>query len=205
MSVSIEAVIFDLGGVLIGIELEELRRHPETEKWAEIIPAIRSRPETQLLNSGRISPDAFYHLMRERLNLPGDFEEFRRAWCGIFVPRPRMEAWVRCLAERMPVGLLSDTEPMHWEYLRRRFEFLGVFKRPVLSFEVGAVKPAAVMYRAAAESVGVPAERCLFVDDLPENAEGARRAGMQAVVFENIEQAETALKQVLKLPAAMKL
>lgn len=194
MSADIEAVIFDLGGVLIGIDLEELRRHPEMEPWAPLIPEIRRQPETVLLNSGKISPEDFYAWMRERFALQGDFEEFRRAWCGIFTPRPQMEQLVRRLAEQRPVGLLSDTEPMHWEYLRRQYRFLEVFSRPVLSFRMGAVKPAAVMYQAAAESVNVPAERCLYVDDLPENVEGARRAGMQAAVFASAEQIEHMLR-----------
>ncbi len=195
MSAKIEAVIFDLGGVLIGIDLESLRRDPKTETWAGLIPEIRGEPETMLLNSGRILPADYYALMRERFSLKGTFEDFRRAWCGIFTPRPRMEALVRRLAERMPVGLLSDTEPMHWEYLREHYRFLEVFQRPVLSFETGTVKPAVELYRAAAQSVGVPPERCFYVDDLPENAEGARRAGMTAIVFESESRLERILRE----------
>lgn len=194
MSTHIEAVIFDLGGVLIGIDLEELRRHRETERWVEVIAEIRRQPETILLNRGRILPSDFYAVMKERFWLRGTFEEFARAWCGIFTRRPRMERLVQQLAGRMPVGLLSDTEPMHWEYLCRQYRFLECFQRPVLSFEMGVVKPAAPMYQAAAKSVGVPADRCLYVDDLPENVEGALRAGMQAVVFKDAEQVERVLR-----------
>jgi len=66
----------------------------------------------------------------------------------------------------------------------------------VLSFQAGAVKPEAKMYQLAAESVGVPAERCLYIDDLPENVEGARQAGMTAAVFESAQQVQRVLKDV---------
>ncbi len=190
----IEAVIFDLGGVLIGIDLEQLQKEPETKDWARLIPEMRRQPETVLLNRGKMLPDEFYQVMRGRFSLSGSFEDFRRAWCGIFTPRPQMEDLVRRLAGRVPLGLLSDTEPMHWDYLRRQYGFLELFQKPVLSFKAGAVKPVPNMYQLAAESVGVPAERCFYVDDLPENVEGARRAGMRAEVFESAEQIQTVLK-----------
>lgn len=192
----IEAVIFDLGGVLIGIDLEQLQKEPETKDWARLIPEMRRQPETVLLNRGKMPPDEFYQVMRERFSLSGSFEDFRRAWCGIFMPRPQMEDLVRRLVGRVPLGLLSDTEPMHWDYLRRQYGFLELFQNPVLSFKAGVVKPATKMYRLAAESVGVPAERCFYVDDLPENVEGARRAGMRAEVFESAEQIQRVLKDV---------
>lgn len=194
-SARIEAVIFDLGGVLIGIDLEQLQKEPETKEWADIIPEMRRQPETMLLNRGKMPPDEYYRLMQGRFSLRGSFEEFRRAWCGIFTPRPSMEVLVRHLAGRVPLGLLSDTEPMHWDYLRRQYSFLELFRKPVLSFEAGAVKPAPKMYRLAVESVGVPAERCFYVDDLPENVEGARGVGMRAAVFESAEQVESFLKE----------
>ncbi|HOK66148.1 MAG TPA: HAD family phosphatase [Anaerohalosphaeraceae bacterium] len=192
---TIGAVIFDLGGVLIGIDLDQLQKEPETKDWAPLIPEMRRQPETVLLNRGKMPPDEFYQVMRNRFSLSGSFEEFRRAWCGIFTPRPPMEDLVRRLAGRVPLGLLSDTEPMHWDYLRRQYGFLELFQKPVLSFEAGAVKPAAKMYQLAAESVGVPAERCFYIDDLPENVEGARRAGMNAAVFESAEQVGAFLKE----------
>ncbi|MEJ5259667.1 MAG: HAD family phosphatase [Anaerohalosphaeraceae bacterium] len=195
-SARIEAVIFDLGGVLIGIDLEQLQKEPETKEWADIVPEMRRQPETVLLNRGKMPPEEFYQVMRRRFSLSGSFEEFRRAWCGIFTPRPPMETLVRRLAERVPLGLLSDTEPMHWEYLRRQYGFLELFQKPVLSFQAGAVKPEAKMYQLAAESVGVPAERCLYIDDLPENVEGARQAGMTAAVFESAQQVQRVLKDV---------
>ena len=50
----------------------------------------------------------------------------------------------------------------------------------VISTQVGAIKPDPRMYAAILEKLGAEAADCLFVDDKPENLEGAVTAGMRA-------------------------
>ena len=84
--------------------------------------------------------------------------------------------------ERAPVALLSNASDRLVEDLRRA----GIAERfdtVVSSADIGAVKPDAAAYAAAADRLGVPIDRCLMVDDLADNVEGARAAGMRAVRF----------------------
>jgi putative hydrolase of the HAD superfamily len=53
----------------------------------------------------------------------------------------------------------------------------------VNSARVGVAKPEAAIYRHAAEVAGVDVSRCLFVDDLEENAIGARAVGMTGLHY----------------------
>ena len=53
----------------------------------------------------------------------------------------------------------------------------------MLSFECGAMKPDEKIYQVATERAGVPPERIFFTDDLPENVEGAKKYGWDAVLF----------------------
>jgi len=115
------------------------------------------------------------------LNL--EFDEFARLWCDIFYPQPGMAELLTEVAAVRPVGLLSDTDPLHWEYLRREYAWLALIPRPTLSYEIRAVKPAAETYLAAAANVGVEPESCFFVDDLPQNVAGAEAAGLTAWRF----------------------
>ncbi|MFF4351512.1 HAD family hydrolase [Streptomyces sp. NPDC001530] len=63
----------------------------------------------------------------------------------------------------------------------------------VSSARVGIAKPDRRIYDIAVERAGVPAERCLFVDDTLENVEAAAALGMQAVHFREAEDLRRAL------------
>jgi putative hydrolase of the HAD superfamily len=58
-------------------------------------------------------------------------------------------------------------------------------------------KPDPGIYELTLERLGVPAEQCIFVDDLELNCEGARAVGMAAVRFERAEQAIPELRSAL--------
>lgn len=62
---------------------------------------------------------------------------------------------------------------------------------------IGFAKPDARVYRLAAERVGVPPHRCLFVDDTAANAEAAHAVGMTAVHYRRVEDLRDALAPLL--------
>jgi len=64
-----------------------------------------------------------------------------------------------------------------------------IFETVVDSAFVDCRKPEAKIYQLTLERIGIPAEACLFVDDLLPNCEGAEAAGMNAVHFRDNEQA----------------
>lgn len=64
-----------------------------------------------------------------------------------------------------------------------RFGFLDRFDDIVVSGAEGVAKPAPEIFEILRRRVGVPLDRCVFVDDKPENVESAGRAGMDAILF----------------------
>jgi FMN phosphatase YigB (HAD superfamily) len=177
----ISAVIFDLGRVLVDWDVTETI-------WDQILRDVgpRRRSWERLyaeFATGRLTPEEFYQKLKERAGVRGDFEKFVADWCRIFFPMQGMEELFSRVEEKVAVGLLSDTDPIHWEYLLPRYPFLKRIKKPTLSYETGWMKPAPQAYLAAARDVGFPPERCFFTDDRPENVEGARQAGMESVLF----------------------
>jgi FMN phosphatase YigB (HAD superfamily) len=82
------------------------------------------------------------------------------------------------------IGILSNTCDAHWEVARERFAILDLlFDAQVLSFRVNATKPDSEIYDRAAELAGCSPRELFFADDLIENVEGARQAGVDAVLF----------------------
>ncbi len=58
----------------------------------------------------------------------------------------------------------------------------------ILSYRVKAMKPDPAFYSAALEMAECLPHECVFIDDLPENVEGAKRAGFDGIVFESFPQ-----------------
>lgn len=187
----IRAVIFDLGRTLVRI-------HVSGPLFGRLMRAMGVAPERAFSDfwnvpeviahmTGTLSSRDFYHAARDRFGLKHTYEEFVAGWCDIFEADPAMEDLFLRTAARLDVGLLSDTDPMHWEYLLHRLPWLAKAANPTLSFRVGKLKPDPAMFLAAARDCGRAPEECLFIDDLAANVAGAERCGMRAVRFEGAE------------------
>ena len=82
-------------------------------------------------------------------------------------------------AAGLRTGLLSNS----WGDDRYAHDVIDeLFDDQVISSEVGLRKPDPAIYALAAERLGLPAEACVFVDDLPGNLKPARALGMATVV-----------------------
>jgi putative hydrolase of the HAD superfamily len=78
--------------------------------------------------------------------------------------------------------------------LRARLDWLAEFDVQIWSCEEGHSKPGAAIYRVCTAALGCEPGRALFFDDRPRNVEAAKREGVQAHVFESVEQARAILK-----------
>ena len=57
------------------------------------------------------------------------------------------------------------------------------FDQIAISAEIGVMKPAAEAYQAVLAMLDLPADACVFVDDLPANIDGAQALGIHGIVF----------------------
>lgn len=194
----VRAVIFDLGRVLVDVDFSRGLFPLLVDPRGPLHPGQQLARQELFsdFGTGRIDPIEFHRRLCRMFNLSLDYPEFARRWCDVFAEIPGMASLLARVAARCPVGLLSDTDPLHWACCRARFAHLALIPHPTLSFEIGALKPDPRGYGEAARRTGVGASSCLFVDDLPANVEGARRAGLQAHLFSgafDLEQRLTAL------------
>lgn len=68
----------------------------------------------------------------------------------------------------------------------------------VISYQLKITKPDPEIYQALLEKYDLKAEECVFADDRLENVEGARRVGMEAILFADKEQYERELEEMLE-------
>ena len=102
-------------------------------------------------------------------------------------PDDQMVDYVRGLARRCPVGVLSDVPVDVIEMLERDQPWIGQLPSVTLSGRVGKGKPDAAVFRLAVAGLGLAPQDVLFTDDRPRNVEAARRCGLRGVVFEGLD------------------
>lgn len=67
----------------------------------------------------------------------------------------------------------------------------------LISYMVHQLKPSPEIFHSFLNKFEVKPEECVFIDDKPENIEGAKRVGMHGIVFENAEQLAEELRKIL--------
>lgn len=195
----IKAIIFDLGRVLVKVDLARgIFRHIEgfrQKSDVEIMENLFRDGLYQDFAKGKLPPRQFYKALCNHLGFSIDYEEFVREWCEVLEPMPGMNDLVIKLSKSYTIGLLSDLGPIHWEYVSRNLQVLKYIKSPVVSYQTGVLKPEKRAYELAAKSVGQPLSSCLFIDDRKVNVQGAVDAGMQAVQFISVRELTDELRE----------
>lgn len=193
----IKCIIFDLGRVLVPFDFSRAWVRMEARSGIPVAEIRRRVDEAGLFlpfESGAVSPDEFVAGMNRLLGIDLGEQEFSEIWNSIFLPEALIrEELLQLLAQKHRLILLSNTNLIHFRFLREAYPLLRHFHQFVLSYEVGIMKPAVGIYQKAINAAGYLPEECLFFDDIGENVEGAKRAGINAVVFTSGTQLEAEL------------
>lgn len=105
----------------------------------------------------------------------------------------RVVAFVRYLAKKYPVGIISNTIEDHIRVNVKRGIFRGIFVA-IHSSRVGLRKPDRRIFLLAAKRMRMRPRNLVFVDDKPSFAAAARRVGMHGIVFRSLPQIKHALR-----------
>ncbi len=189
-SADIKAFLFDLGGVLVRVDsshsFSQLARalgKPEGDVRQAMTPQLMQAYEKGIITSREFydslqnNCDAERHLSRE---------DFRRFWQDVLFPVEEMLMFLDRVRQHFPIWYLSNTNDYHYEVLMEKFEWMKWCEGGIYSFQEGTMKPESRIYEITLKRIPHPAENILFLDDLPANVEGARRAGIQSVLFRDL-------------------
>jgi FMN phosphatase YigB (HAD superfamily) len=181
----IEALLFDLGGVVIDIDFERV-----WNSWARdaacAVDGLRhsiGRDATYLrYECGQIPLEDYFAHLRGTLNVALTDAQLLAGWNEIFVGEMHGIATVlRDLEPRIPLYAFSNTNRAHEEVWSVRFaDVLKPFQKVFVSSTIGLRKPDQASFDHVVAEVGVPASSILFFDDTLENVVGARAAGLYA-------------------------
>jgi 2-haloacid dehalogenase len=188
---SIDAVIFDLGGVLLDWNprylyrqmfddedaMERFLRDVCTMEWHEAND--RGVPfEVTCAQLAAEHPEHAEHIWawgtRTEEMIGGPIDE------SVTILRELKDRGV-------PVYALTNMEATTYPQRRERFDFMRWFDGTVVSSSEGVVKPDARIFRLLLDRYGLEAEATLMIDDNPRNVDAARTLGMPTVLFESPE------------------
>ncbi|MBN9662947.1 MAG: HAD family phosphatase [Acidobacteria bacterium] len=194
----IRTVIFDLGRVLVPFDFQ--RGYRAMSEHCGLPPEeVRARLGRDGLvpgfESGEFDGVEFVRRVSTLLGTEISYDRFSEIWSSIFLPETLIpESMVEGIRRNYRTVLLSNTNPIHYEMLYRTYPILQHFDAYVLSHEVKAMKPQPRIYEAAIQQAQCAAQECFFTDDVAEYVEGAKRAGIDAVQFQNHAQIEAELR-----------
>ena len=188
-----KAVIFDLGNVIVPFDFRKgyERLSPLCGLAPAQIPArLGSTDLIARYESGQMETPDFVRRLGEVVGFDLPVAEFAEIWSIIFepytlipdhLPEQIRQAGYRTL-------LLSNTNELHFEFVRRNYPILRHFDDLVLSYRVQAIKPQPAIFEEAIRRAGCAPAEIFFTDDIPAYVAAAREAGIDAVQFHSYEQ-----------------
>lgn len=204
---TIKAVIFDMGGVILRTEDPGKR-----EAMAQRLGTTRRDLEYMLFLSpsaletefGRITEvEHIHNVLKHYGQAIEDHAHFyNEFFCGDVMDEKVID-FIKDLKKNYKVGLLSNA----WMNIRKNlsdyYDFVDIFNVSIFSAEVGLRKPDERIFKLILDRLGVEAQEAIFVDDFLENVNGAAEVGLHVVHFKNRDQAIADVKRILDGKAAV--
>jgi len=179
----IKCFLFDLGNVLFPFDIAKTIRYLR-ENCPRLGPdtLVTLKNLLEQYELGKMSSIAFFEAVKKETAYKGSFEVFQRQFSEIFTENPDAISTALLLKKSYPVYILSNTNEMHLEYIRKTFPFFTRF-RGVFSYEAGAAKPDPQIFQIAIDRFSIEPKNTLFIDDKYENILAAKNLGFLTIHY----------------------
>jgi putative hydrolase of the HAD superfamily len=204
----IRNIIFDLGGVIINLDMQATAKAFRALGMADFDRHFTQAKQSGLFDEfdrGKISPQEFRNGLKPFLPAGTSDEAIDKAWNAMLldVPEYRLEALLK-LKGKYRTFLLSNTNEIHVgafsAALRQAYgfaDFSGFFERWYYSCRMGKRKPDEEIFRQVLLENGLDANETLFIDDSIQHVEGARKTGIRAEWLEPGKEFSLMIEKIL--------
>lgn len=186
----IKTIYFDLGNVLIFFSFPKMIAQIGALSGmgrSEVERLFFQNDLRGLYETGQIDTAEVYRQFQRKSPLPFSLPEFMEALSNIFTPNHELWPLVESLKKAgIRLVLLSNTCECHFNRLYSHYPILQQFDHKILSFEVGACKPAPLIFQRALEVSKCSSEECFYTDDIPEFIASARECGLDGEIFTDV-------------------
>lgn len=183
--------IFDMGNVIIDIDFKRVLgvwSHLSGTPLATLTERFKMGEVFQQHERGEISDEQFAADLCDEMGIALSFEQFSAGWHAVFVGlRPEVITLFQKLREEgHRVVVLSNTNRLHLDFWPQHYPEIEANTDAIyLSQNLGMRKPEPEIFQHVLDKEGFTADQAVFFDDVAENIEAARAAGIEAVWVED--------------------
>lgn len=202
---TIKNIIYDFGGVIYEINYhkafaEFLKIAKEPDNLFDY--GLKEFANHQIFldyEMGLTEESVFIQSLIKEFNLKDEPKAVKKAFNSLLVNYfPEVYSIIESQKDFYSISLLSNTNQIHYNYYhKQKPDIFELFDFQFLSFELKTRKPNIEIFRQALDISGYKAEETLFADDLQENLEGAKKAGLKTFLIDrnnNIKKLSKILK-----------
>ena len=207
----IKNIIFDLGGVLLDVNIELTYKQLGEVMGLEVeSKQIPSHIYKLILGyeKGEINTETFlWNLQKESRNLPPQPNHLIKAWNAMILKwKPERLDFLIDLKKDFKVFLLSNSNDLHLERIRRNLKKnhhvdnfdTKYFDKTFYSHLMKLRKPEINIFEKVLLETGIEPQETLFIDDSEENVEKAKEVGLRAVCHNPEDDIVDSIKMYLK-------
>ncbi len=194
---SFDAVIFDLGGVIINLDYQKTISAFHELGMTNFEQVYSQMAQSDLFDSyetGKISTQHFINLLLPHLPFGTSPNKVVAAWNAMILDVPLKKiALLADLKKSLPTFLLSNTNDLHIQKVRDEWKKVTdsameeSFHKMYLSHEIKHRKPTSQAFSFVLEENGLEAARTIFIDDTLQHIVGAKSIGLQTLHLTNPE------------------
>lgn len=192
-----DAIIFDLGGVIINLDYQlttKAFKELGMENFEEAYSQLSQNSLFDDFETGKISSQHFINKLLPHLPVGTSANQVVAAWNAMIldVPSEKIKL-LNKLKDQYRIFLLSNTNDIHMVKVRREWNKVTnlametFFEKIYLSHELGLRKPDPKIFLEVCNLSGLNPERTLFIDDSPQHITGANSIGLQTIFLKKSE------------------
>ena len=182
----IRVIFFDLGKVLVDFDWHSAAQRIARKSDLQIIEILYRCTSSDIaiaFECGQLNPEEFLRKLRPSLKFQGTTEDLRTLWTEIFTPIQENIELVDRLKKQYVLGMISNTNPLHFNFIQNSYDFPKLFDRLILSYEVGEMKPDRKIFEKAVNGLDVRPDEIIFIDDIQKNHSGAIDLGWHTIHY----------------------
>ncbi|HUK48546.1 MAG TPA: HAD family phosphatase [Terriglobales bacterium] len=194
----VRTLFWDVGGVLLSNAWDHQERQRAVEQFHLQKDEFEASHKQVVADfeTGKMTLDQYLERTVFYQSRSFTREEFKRYMLSQSRAKQETLDFARALATKCVMSTINNESRELNEYRIRTFELTKIFDLFVSSCYVGLRKPDERIYRLAIDLVQKDPQETCFIDDRPENIEGAQKIGMRTILVQNFPQLKNDLQSL---------